>query len=186
MSDAGYTLTETLAAMAVLGLGMGGFSLGMQVHAAQQRRVGELVGEAQSARAAQVWLQDRLVAGAPFGARAPGRMTGGTDRVRFACGGAEACSAQLEAGETGARLTLTDGSGGVRRLSLPAPDARFAYMTLEGEGDAWPQAAPAPQPLRAVAVVAGEGPSRRALLVAKVRAEQPLDCAFDPILQDCR
>jgi hypothetical protein len=72
-------------------------------------------------------------------------------------------------------------------LRLPADTPlRFVYRGVDGPILVWPPQSGQRQALRSVALVQGEGDGERVLFEAKIRLEQPLDCAFDPVMQDCR
>jgi prepilin-type N-terminal cleavage/methylation domain-containing protein len=187
VSEAGYTLTETLAALAVIGLAIGGLSLGMQVVGAQQAALGGVVLTAQSARAAETWLERRLADAAPFRAHEPERLSGDAEGFRFDCARAQPCAAGIVDDDRGRRLRLFAGEGEPLTFRL-ADDAatRFVYR---GAGDllaAWPPTGGARQALSSVALLQGEGPAQRVVFETRIRIEQPLDCQFDAILQDCR
>lgn len=187
MSEAGYTLTETLAALAVIGLSIGGLSFGMQVVGGQQAALGSVVLAAQSARAAETWLERRLADAAPFRAHQPERLSGDGEGFRFDCAEAQLCAADIVEGERGRRLTLFAGEGDP--LTFRLSDKGAARFVYRGAGDllaAWPPAGGARQALRSVALLQGEGAAQRVVFETRIRIEQPLDCQFDAILQDCR
>jgi prepilin-type N-terminal cleavage/methylation domain-containing protein len=183
VSDDGYTLTETLAAMAVIGLTMGGVSLGMQVLGAQQSGVGAVAKRTQDARAAETWLEQALADGAPFGAHQPARLSGDASGLVFDCDASAPCEARLTPDGDAVTLRLSGGRAAERvvRLAGPRP-ARFAYRGLSEALTSWPPAGGVREPLRSVALLEGQ----QVLLEARVHAEQPVDCAFDPVLKDCR
>lgn len=182
MSD-GYTLSETLAAMAVLGLGIGGFSLGMQVIGGQQLAVSGELARLQAARAARVELEQALADGAPFRAHQPAQLSGDAAGFRFECGAAAACEARLADGA----VEFAREGDAVRRYRLPsAAPARFVYRGAAGSvGGAWPAAA-GREALRSVSLVQDGANGEAVVFDARVWAEQPRACAFDPILGDCR
>lgn len=187
MSEAGYTLTETLAAMAVIGLGMGGFALGIQVLAVQHSGVGATVLKAQEVRAAQAWLERRLAERAPYRSPEADRFSGGAEGFRFDCGAPEACAVSVAADARGRRLDIVRGAGPPASYRLPgAEPARFVYR---GSGEVlttWPPADGRRQALRSISLLQGEGAHEWAVFETRIRAEQPLDCAFDTVMQDCR
>lgn len=188
MSDAGYTLTETLAAMAVIGLAIGSFSLGMQVLGAQQSAVGATVLKAQEVRAAQVWLERRLAEHAPFRAHEADRLSGDAAGFRFACGAAAACTVDVTQDTRGRRLRIFKGAGEAIAFRLPADDAatRFVYRGAGETVTHWPPSSGARQALRSISLLQGEGAAERAVFQTRIHAEQPQDCQFDPVMQDCR
>jgi len=187
MREAGYTLTETLAAMAVLGLGIGSFALGMQVLGAQQSAVGATVLKAQEVRAAQVWLERRLAEHAPFRAHEADQLSGDAAGFRFACGAAAACTVDVTQDALGRRLRIFKGAGRAIAYRLPADTAtRFVYRGAGEPVTHWPPTGGARQALRSISLLQGEGASEQAVFQTRIYAEQPQDCQFDPVMQDCR
>lgn len=185
MSDAGYTLAETLAALAVLSLAVGGLTAAAQGLAQRQRLVADTLLDAEGPRAAQAALERLLETAGPFRSHEPDRFRGAARRLQFDCGAPEPCAAELVDATGGQALRLTS-PGQVRTLALRRAGLRFRYRGSEGPADAWPPAAARRQALRSVALVAGDAPGGLALAEARVWAEQPLACQFDVILQDCR
>lgn len=187
MSDAGYTLTETLAAMVVIGLGVGGFSLGMQTLGAQQGVVGGVVLKTQDTRAAEAWLERRLSEHAPYRATDGDRFSGDAEGFRFDCGAAQRCSAELVTNEGRQTLRLSRGDGGQQTFQLPAREpARLVYFGAVAAQAAWPPAGGERESLRAISLLQGVGPDQRPVLAVRLRPEQPLDCQYDPVIKDCR
>ncbi|MDZ4370980.1 MAG: prepilin-type N-terminal cleavage/methylation domain-containing protein [Phenylobacterium sp.] len=187
MNEAGYTLTEVLAAMAVIGMAAGGLSLSMQVLGAQQASVGGIVLKMQDVRAAEAWLTRRLAEHAPFRAQAAERLSGGAEGFRFDCDAAAPCSAELEADAGTTVLTLTGGHA-VRRVRLPG-DGQTVRFVYTGGGDlqtAWPPTDGGRRSLDSIALVQGEGPGASPILGVRIHVEQTLDCVFDAVLGDCR
>lgn len=183
MNDAGYTLVETLTAMAVLALAIGGLSAGLQVLARQQSGVGRVVGDSQAMRNAQAGL-DRLFEGrGPYRSHQPQQFSGDARGFTFDCGQAQACSAALVEEGGGVSMAIRDG-GAAGRLPLRVPGpARFTYQGARGVSETWPPAGPR-QALRVVAVV--REPDSATLIKTRLWIEQPLRCDFDVVLQDCR
>jgi prepilin-type N-terminal cleavage/methylation domain-containing protein len=187
MNEAGYTLTETLAAMAVIGLAMGGLTLGMQVLGGQQSAVGATVLKAQEVRAAQAWLEGRLADHGPYRAHETGRLAGTAERLAFDCGAAANCVLSFEDHERGRRLKVFRGQGEPVSYRLPSrAPARFVYRGAGEVELAWPPAGGTRQALRSISLLQGESGREAAVFEARVWAEQPLDCAYDPVIQDCR
>jgi hypothetical protein len=186
MNDAGYTLSETLAAMAVLGLAIGGLTLGAEVIGSQQLSTGNTVKQLQSIRATQGALEQMLARGAPFGAQQPDQLAGDSQALHFACGAPQPCAAQIVTAGTGSRLTLVSGEAPATSvtLSLPRP-ARFSYRGARTAGDIWPPADPAGQILRSIAVLQTAKQGDISVIEAKVWPEQRARCGFDAVAQEC-
>jgi prepilin-type N-terminal cleavage/methylation domain-containing protein len=187
MNEAGYTLTETLAAMVVIGLAIGGYSFGMQVLGAQQSAVAATVLKAREVRAAEMWLERRLTEHAPYRAHEAGRFSGGATGFRFDCGAAAACAVDTVEATGGRRLRVSKGEGQAVTFRLPtAETTRFVYRGAGEVLPSWPPGASGRQALHSISLLQGEGVRERAVFEARIRAEQPLDCQFDPVMQDCR
>ncbi len=80
------------------------------------------------------------------------------------------------------------GRGGVNDTVLlrGLTGARFAYLDRAGSEVAWPPAADERRSLRAVTLAATSAHGPIAIAAERLWIEQPPDCAFDPILEDCR
>lgn len=187
MSEAGYTLAETLTALTMIGLAMGGVALGMQVIGRQQLSASQTLAAGQASRTLQVRLEDLFRRGEPYRAHEADRFVGGQAGFSFACGGAEACEAKLEAAEWGFKLSIKDHAGAVREARLAGAGApHFVYQGSATTSMTWPPATPERQALRAVSLVAHTKAGDVALLAVRLSAEQPRRCDYDAILKDCR
>lgn len=187
MTDAGYTLTETLAAMAVIGLASGGLALGVQVLGGQQGSIGAVVLNIQQTREAEAWLERRLEAHGPFRAHEADRFVGAAGEVRFDCGSTASCTMRLSDEGDGPRLELFRGEGDPATFRLPSEQpARFVFRSGGEILTSWPPGGGARQALRGVSLLQGEAEDERVILSVRLYGEQPLDCAYDPVLQDCR
>jgi hypothetical protein len=188
VNEAGYTLTEALAAMAVIGLAAGGFSVSMQVLGRQQSGVGEVVLKASETRQAEAWLERRLAPSAPYRSVDPGSLSGDAEGFRFACEAAASCDVRITQDDRERRwLEISGDAAKPARFRLPGKEP--AHFVYRGAGDptaAWPPSDGARQALRAIALIQGEGTHEHPVLELRVLAEQPLDCAYDPVLRDCR
>lgn len=187
MSDQGYTLAETLVAIAILALSIGGLSWGVQVLGRWQLATSNTSINVQSARAAQSAV-NRLLAGAgPFRSDKPGEFTGGAQAFTFDCGRAAPCAVTLAAAPTPLALQLSDGGPRAKTYALDrGGDAHFVYRSDAGETTGWPPGPGARQVLRSVALVSGSAPGAAPILETHIWAQEPASCAFDPVLQDCR
>ena len=187
MSDDGYTLVETLAALLVLGLAIAGLASGVQVLAGWQRRAADSSAGYQALRLAQVTTERLLNRSAPYRAHLAEDFSGDAGRLRFRCGPAE-CAVAIQETASGLALRIADGSGEPRevRLRQEGP-ARFVYHGRSGTADQWPPSdAVGRQELRSVSLVRTGDASAVPLIEARIWAEQPVECQFDPVLQDCR
>lgn len=188
MTDAGYTLTETLAALLVVGLGISSFMLGVQVIAGQQVAVGSTLTRLQSARATQTWIESRLEEGGPYESHQPERLTGDAVSFKFTCGAEATCVVRLEDADGGRRIEAQDGRGQTTVFRLAGRGSpHFTYRGEDTSTDRWPpERGEQREALREVALLELEGGVDRPLFAARVWVEQPVACAFDPILQGCR
>lgn len=173
--------------MAVIGMAVGGLSLGIQVLGGQQAAIGGTVRQVQDARAAEMWLARRLSENAPFRAHAPEDLSGSATGFTFACAASGRCGMTIAEAGGRSRLSVVDGAGAPMTFRLPAADpTRFVYRGATASVGAWPPAGGAREALRSVALVQGDGPAARVVFETRLRVEQPLDCQFDAIMQDCR
>lgn len=186
MTDSGYTLVESLVALAILGMAIAGLSAGVQVLARQQSRVHAVIADMQAIRLAQSGF-DRIFEGqGPYRSDQPERFVGGPQSLRFDCGQPQACTANLIGATTTSALQLQT-AGGVRTLPLHLPSSsHFAYFGTLSPSDVWPPTRPERQVLRSISVVSGEGEQSEAILKTKIWREEAALCQFDVILQDCR
>lgn len=187
MKDAGFTLTETLAAMLMLGLASAGLLVALHALGVQQDRTRTRLADAAARRAAEVRITRLLADGGAFRAQDPARFAGAVDRFSFDCAAPAPCLVRLE--EVGQELALVvfEGAGPERRLPLRREGpARFEYVGTSSRGGAWPPSGPERQSLRAVTLSRGRDADRETLLQARIWQEQPPACAFDVVVQDCR
>ncbi len=187
MNDAGYTLVEMLAALFIIGLAIAGLAEGMAaIGKSQSAATSLLVTQRAGARADRDLVQ--LFQGqGPFRSDDPASVTGGRSRLAFACG-ARSCSAGVLPRGNDAVLAVSGLDGWRDAVLLPgARDARFAYVDDAGQHSAWPPPGDGERrKVRAVMVVTGPSGAPSAVAGARLWIDQAPDCAFDPILGDCR
>lgn len=187
MSEAGYTLTETLAALAVIGLAMGGLSLGLQVIGRLQLQASQGVAKDHELRASQSLVDGLLLAGAPFRSHEPDRFVGTGEGFRFACGAPEPCEVRLRRVGPHEQLRIQPPSGDPMEFDVGAAgEAKFVYQGSAGASDTWPPQAPERQSLKAVSLIRTSSAGEAILLSARLWLEQPAPCAYDAVLRDCR
>lgn len=187
MSEDGYTLSDTLAALLIIGLAMGGAAAGLHVMARQQAATEAAVFEASGAQRARLALDQMLAGQGPFRTRDAGAFTGTPSGFSFLCPSHPPCAAAIEGAPPNTVLAFSE--GGVRLKTIRVSKAgglSFAYVGSQASGQTWPPAAPGAQTLRQIALLAA-GPAG-AIPIAHVDlwSEHPLDCAFDVVSQDCR
>lgn len=180
--DAGYTLAEMLAALAILGMAMGGLGLVASLIARQQlasnRVPTRLVDERAADRGLALWLAEQDAA-----------TLSGDERGLSATCGAAICSARLEADRRRTVLILQARSGSTRRFRLRQPDVRFSYLDARGAVAAWPRPDAGEDDARDAApraILLSVPKAAAPLAVARVWAREPRDCQFDAIIGACR
>jgi prepilin-type N-terminal cleavage/methylation domain-containing protein len=191
MSQDGYTLTEMLAALVMIGLAIGGLTEGMRSLGLIQGSTGRVLADDRALRATHQTL-DRLVAGqGPFTTGDPRGFVGQADRFSFDCDGSAPCTAALAPAPGGERLSVSGPSGATTAVVLRGlASVRFSYEGTRSVDGVWPPAptsGPAqPQTLRAITLLGGTAAGEAPITRARIWAEQPSDCAFDIIGQVCR
>ena len=184
LNEAGYTLVETMAAIALLALAMGSMAAGMQAFGQGQSRNGRLADEMADIRQAEAAFSGFITAHAPFRSRRPDDLIGDAQTIQLNCGAAERCQAKLQTDEDGYRLAIQRKDGVEAAFDLHSRGGlRFAYLADSGALPNWPPGTPQPQSLRAIAIVGDDDAPR---LSVRLWPQQPGTCQFDPILQDCR
>lgn len=182
MTDDGYTLADTLAALAILGLSIAGATTGLssltKIHSATELRSVETA----SLKRASVLLNDLLTDAGPFTNR-NAALQGDSSGFAFDCGSAR-CGARLEAAITGARLVVSSPGNVEHTVRLKPQNVRFVYFGSSTSGRAWPQASDDRQRLRSVSLVDEQGDAP--LVQTVLWIDQPVRCEFDVVAQDCR
>ena len=179
--EAGYTLIETLTALVMISLAMGGLSVGLQVVAGSQGRIGASLVQTESARSVQTMLERTLQPAGAFRAQDSARFVGRKDRFDYACDAAVLCKAEIKDETKGATLVMGKPE---RHLPLHAKGpVRFVYQGSAGGSDVWPPTGTDRQALTAISMV---DEANLPIVTAKLWSEQPGLCAFDVVMQDCR
>lgn len=184
----GYTAAEALAALAILGLAMGGLATSMGLITASQAKARARVEQSVFERAADQRLERLIARDAPFRSDQATHLVGAKSALEVDCGDGRRCRARIEKGV----LTIRDGRGDETSLRLPGGEAPFfRYIGSYSAGDLWPPApmpppAPAWQTLSAIAIVSEDEAGERPLALAKIWRQQRADCEYDVVIQDCR
>lgn len=186
MNRDGYTAPEALAALAILGLAIGGLTTSITLIGKHQTKAQNALAQSVLERMANVQLESLLAPAAPFRSD-DARLTGQAHGLSFACGVSQ-CSAQLQDG----LLVVHGPGGGETKVRLPAAaDPAIWYVGSSSTGPVWPPAplpppAPSWQALRAVVIKERGDTTGRPLAVAKLWLQQRPDCEYDTVIQDCR
>lgn len=185
MSDAGYTLTEMLAALIMISLATGGLIEGVHVVGQIQAQAGRAVGEGRAVRAAQSSLERLLEGQGPFDVGGRPQFNGSRTGFTFDCASPRPCAAAVAPAPGGARLTLTAAGGTVSQSRLPVSSAGvgFVYGGGQGASETWPPPKSGRQNLRSVRLKDAAGAT---LADVRLWSEQPRRCEFDVIAQACR
>lgn len=180
MNDEGYTLAEMLAALAILGMAVGGLGLVTSLIARQQlaaNRVSVRLMEDRAAeRALTLWLAEQ-----------DATTLTGDDRTLSASCGPAACTARLQPEGRRTVLILQARSGSARRLRLHRRDVRFGYRD-RGEVVVWPRTDGDDGDVKDVAprAIVLATANKTVLAVARPWPREPRDCQFDAIAGACR
>jgi len=182
MNDHGYTLPDTLAALAILSLSVAAATSGFAVLAKANIATDVSAANAVGLKRASLLLDQLLAQAGPFNNRVSG-LEGGRSRFTVPCEAAP-CGARLDTDAKGVRLVIYRGGQADRTVKLATQRARFAYFGSLTSGEVWPQVTDERQRLRSVGVI--DETAGMPLAVATLWIEQPAQCAFDVVAQDCR
>ncbi len=186
MRAGGYTLIEMLAALAIIGLAFGGLTMGVGVIGNAQSSLVAVLSHDQAVRTAQTEIEHILLRHGAYRAQDAAKFTGATDQFTFDCGGAEPCQVALEDEAKGLAVLVRRQGGVVDRAELgKVGPARFLYQGSKGQSATWPPGGTDRQALKSIVLVR-DADDQKPLFVAQAWLEQPLQCDFDVILQDCR
>ncbi len=185
MKDSGFTLTETLAALLIIGLAFGGLfeatRLISRVQNASARRVNESRSLGAAQRGLQLWMGDQHVAAALN----ENRLTGTVRGMGYPCGQVE-CRLSLDGAKGRWTLSLIGRDQVAHRFSLgTAKDAHLVYDAIDGRFDHWPPSGRL-RALRAVSIVQSGDDGDQAVLTARAWIEQTRTCQYDLISKACR
>lgn len=190
MKQDGYTLAETMAALVMIGLAIGGLGQATYVIGRLNRAAGDQVAVARRVAGAQRALGDLLAQAGPFRARDDAGFNGHGASFAFPCDQGRRCGAELVAGRDQTTLVIQRGGRATASRALGRlDDPRFAYRDAAGLHDVWPSADDPEdrgRTLEAIALVTGPGDAPRPMAVASVWAQQAADCQFDSISGECR
>jgi hypothetical protein len=185
MTDAGYTATEALAALAIIGLAVAGLASGMQVISRGQSSTTAALADDVALRSIGDGLDQLLARQGPFRSDRDG-LQGDSRGFSFACG-ALRCGAEA----TGDAMIFHREDGSSQAIALPQKvRPAFRYGASDATDEVWPPAsqpglAPRSQILRMIALTdaTGGGPLGAP---HTVWVQQAADCQYDSTIRDCR
>ncbi len=184
MSEAGYTLAEMLAALAILGLTVAGLTEGTRVIGRLQAKATGAAQAAAADRRAEMALDGLMAGQGPFVSDGRGDLRGDASSFAFGCG-AGRCGAAIVKDQGRTWLVVHQG-GQQHRTALAAQGAAFSYADSEGSASFWPSGSPRPRSLTAVLLQTTGRGGERSLAAAHLWIEEPRNCVFDAIAQGCR
>jgi prepilin-type N-terminal cleavage/methylation domain-containing protein len=187
MNDAGYTLVETLAALFIIALAVTGLSAALQVLARGQTGVASVAAQTSALRQAEATLDHLFEGRGPFTSSQPNAFTGSDHEFQFDCAQSANCVVQLVQMSDGAQALRIQTSGGVANLPLrSAGPVHFQYQGSLASLGAWPPPSEPRQTLRSISVLRNGADAYSALMETHLWTQEPVVCAFDVVLQDCR
>lgn len=182
MNDAGYTLSEVLAALLMIGLAMTGFGEALHVFTGGSLHAAAMQGQVADQAKIRQAVGELPTDVGPFGG-ADQTLTGSPQALSFACGLASVCSLAVTSrgGKTVLRGVTADGETSVTLSSLSG--LRLSYLSAK-DGSAWSNwpNGRADDRLAAVAVYALSRP----VAVLRFAKAQRGVCAFDVSFGNCR
>lgn len=186
MNQDGYTLAETLAALVIIGLTVGGLVVGVDVLGRVQTKATVDTGQADHAIRLDSAFARFLEQAGPFRSDDPHGLQGDDDRFSYACGD-DVCSAEIDRGDETTRLVLTDRRGTVRSIDIGKGAFVFDYQDEQGHQPDWPPSdLSKPRSLRAIGILEPRLGEELPVAEARLFIEQPAVCAFDAISRTCR
>lgn len=191
MSRDGYTLAETMAALVMIGLAIGGLGQATFLIGRLNRATGVDIAAGRRLGAAQRALDGLLTQAGPFHPDDEAGFSGQARSFAFPCGDDGICGAELVLGRDQTTLVVRRKGRAVAARPLGVvPDIRFVYRDAVGAHETWPAGEPlvdgAKLTLDAVSVVSGRGDPGQPLAVSRLWAQQAAACQFDAIAGDCR
>lgn len=185
MRDAGYTAMEALAALAILGLALGGLTGGLKVIALGESRAAAKVAGSFDLGTADRELAALVQGQGPFRSDEPDAFTGDARSFEFPCGSGT-CGAEL----TDVGLTVTQPPAAPRTIPLSGADRlQFSYVGSQSQVPAWPAAPPSgtAQPWQVLqTILLQDAASGEPVVATRITIQQAADCQYDGIIKDCR
>ena len=192
MNDAGYTLSEMLAALVMIGLAVGGLTQGVQVIGLIQSAGAHALAESRALRRSQAIIDSLLEGRGPFATDTGRRLVGTARGFQFDCDRATPCTAEVGPLGQGVQLVVEENDR-IATVLLPTgiDTARFSYGGAWGRADTWPPTEVVGRvTLSWVALTGRRGSVELGadvpLVLSRLWTEQPRHCVFDAIALACR
>jgi prepilin-type N-terminal cleavage/methylation domain-containing protein len=187
MTQDGYTLTEMLVALVVIGLAIGGMTEGLHVISRLQGSTGQALAQGRAFNGISQSLSNLFEDQGPFASSQAGLFSGDASGFSFRCARKDPCGAVLIPTRDGLGMRLAEPDGTNRTVRLSGvPAARFTYAGTYTFGPAWPSQSRQPQTLRTVGLVAVTASGEIPLASVRLWQEQAPNCEFDAITRACR
>ena len=173
--EAGYTLVEMLAALAVIGLAFGGLSAGSHILMRQQRSATSDVAVSEGLAATQAGLEKAL-----GNVKSGDVLFADARRIEFACEADERC----EAGDIARDDLMSSARVGPGRVAVEAARGyRFHFWTATGLTPLWSSGSK--DTLIGVTLTTAEARATPIAMV-RLREEQAFRCEYDVVIASCR
>jgi hypothetical protein len=186
MNQDGYTLAETLAALVIIGLAVGGLVGGFDLLGRVQAKAAASANQADQRSRLETEFARFLEHEGPFRSADDPGLRGDGAHFSYACG-ARVCTAELDGRNGQTQLVLTGRDGAARSTELGKGAFVFEYEDDLGQEPDWPPADPdRPRTLSGIAIVRLRLGEVLPVAMARVFAEQAAKCAFDSISRTCR
>jgi prepilin-type N-terminal cleavage/methylation domain-containing protein len=186
MNQDGFTLAETLAALVIIGLAVGGLVGGMNLLGRVQTKAVANAAQTDNGTQLESAFTLFLERAGPFRSDDAHGLQGDSGRFSYACGH-RACTAKLDRKNGQMILALSGRNGSVRSIDLGAGAYVFDYQDELGQEADWPPPDQGePRTLRAIGIVKPRLGEVLPVAEARIFAEQPATCAFDSISRTCR
>jgi prepilin-type N-terminal cleavage/methylation domain-containing protein len=174
--EAGYTLVEMLAALAVIGLAFGGLAAGSHILLRQQRGAASDVAMGEELATAQASLKAALA-----GVKHDDILLAEPRRIEIACRAGERCDPTPNSEEGGPVVVTRTGADHV--ALTPARGYVLTYQTTAGAVTRW--AAGSRDSLTTITLTADK-PRATPVAVVWLREAQAYRCEYDVIIAACR
>lgn len=173
--EAGYTLVEMLAALAVIGMAFGGLAAGSHILLRQQRNTTSDVATSEAFAATQASLEKVL-----SNVKSGDVLFADARRIEFACEAGGHCAP----GDLARDDIVSSARVGAGRVAVaPARGYRFLFWTAAGQTPLW--SSESKNALAGVALTE-DTPRATPIALVRLREEQAFRCEYDVVIASCR